>query len=312
MCPDRRLMVPPTLDGVGAVAAGFDLFLVDQYGVLHDGVRPYPGAVAALAALPAAGKRTIVLTNSGKRSAPNAARLAALGFAPDSLFAVLSSGEIAWRGIRDGVFGEPFAPGRRAYVVGKPGDDYGLGDFGLSLVAAPEEAAFILIYGSDAPRTSLADYRARLAPAAAAGIPALCSNPDKLMLAGGGLQPAPGAIADIYAGLGGSVVYTGKPYPIMYEAARRLAPDVPDGRILVVGDSLEHDIRGGRDAGFATMLVRTGILADTPDAMLPALAARYGAAPDFIVPAFRWGESASRPSADASWPPMPAQASGVD
>ena len=282
-------MISPTLPGgLAPLADRFDLFLVDQFGVLHDGGQPYAGAVAALAELAARGKSVVVLTNSGKRNAPNEARMLALGFARSSYLSVMSSGEVVWRGLRDGSFGASFAAGRRIFVVGHANDDYGLEGLGLDFVAAPERADGIIISGSDAPRVSLAQYGEMLAPAAARGVPALCGNPDKTMLRGGGLHPAPGAIAEVYRELGGPVTYVGKPHAAIYEAALSLVPQIAKSRCIVFGDSVEHDISGGKGAGLATALVRTGILADMAEEALPGLFDRHGALPDFILPSFRW------------------------
>ncbi|TFZ33930.1 TIGR01459 family HAD-type hydrolase, partial [Pseudomonas syringae] len=68
------------IPGLSAIAGAFDAFLVDQYGVLRDGRGPYPGAAETLVRLKQAGKRVIVLSNSGKRSTENDRRLAELGF----------------------------------------------------------------------------------------------------------------------------------------------------------------------------------------------------------------------------------------
>jgi ribonucleotide monophosphatase NagD (HAD superfamily) len=70
--------------------ADFDGFVIDQYGVLHDGVRLYAGAAEALEAIRSAGKRTVLLTNSGKSAAANAERLARLGVGRE-LYAALVS-----------------------------------------------------------------------------------------------------------------------------------------------------------------------------------------------------------------------------
>lgn len=148
-------MPPLALAGTAALAERFDFFLVDQFGVLHDGRRPYEGAVEALDKLAAQGKHVVVLTNSGKRSAANEDRIVALGFARASFLAVMSSGEVVWRGFRDGSFGEPFVAGCRIFVLGRGNDDYGLDGLGLNLVGEPDAADGIVNSGSDAPRLLL-------------------------------------------------------------------------------------------------------------------------------------------------------------
>ncbi|RUY94525.1 TIGR01459 family HAD-type hydrolase, partial [Mesorhizobium sp. M7A.F.Ca.CA.002.15.1.1] len=72
------------LDGLGPLAERYNVFLLDQFGVLHDGTRPYPGAAAALSALKRAGKTVVLVSNSGRRAQPNESRLMKLGFEPGS------------------------------------------------------------------------------------------------------------------------------------------------------------------------------------------------------------------------------------
>jgi len=279
---------PRQTRGLAAIVDDFDALLVDQFGVIHDGRNPYPGAAEALDRLGQLGKRVVLLTNSGQRSSANVDRLVSLGFARHLFQDVVSSGEVTWRRIRDGSLGFPFVTGQRVCVIGRPGDDYGLAGLGVATVPAPEQADFLLIAGSDAPNMTMAGYEQILRPAAHAGVPALCSNPDRLMLTAHGTQPAPGAIAGLYAGLGGAVTFVGKPHPAIYRHALKSLASVPKSRILVVGDSLEHDIRGGAEAGLRTALVLTGVAADTALTTWRAVPGGRDHRPDFILPAFRW------------------------
>ncbi len=206
----------------------------------------------------------MLVTNSGKSAAANEARLARLGFARDLYTALVSSGEAARLGMADGAFGPAFATGGKVHVVGRAGDDYGLERF--SFVASDlADAEAVLILGSDAPRVSLDQYAERLRPAVARRLPALCANPDLLMLTKSGRQPAPGAIAEVYQKLGGKVAYVGKPHPFIYAIAVRALAGVAPRRILAVGDSPLHDIAGAAQAGFATALVKTGLSAGRED-----------------------------------------------
>ncbi len=279
---------PPMISGLSVIDECFDAYFLDQFGVLHDGERPYDGVIDALQRLHAAGKKLIVLTNSGKRAAPNMRRLADVGVPERWLHAVVSSGEVAWRGIRAGTFDAPFKLGRSAYVVGRAGEDYGLDDLDLRFTDAPESADFLLIAGSDAPATSLVEYAALLGEAARRGVPALCVNPDIWMLIGGGQAPAPGAIAQIYQTLGGQVTQIGKPHSAIYERALQACEGIPKNRILAVGDSIAHDVRGASDFGIASVLVRTGVLAGATLEELGALWRQEGLCPDYLMPKFAW------------------------
>jgi HAD superfamily hydrolase (TIGR01459 family) len=282
----RRASLRP-IKGLSEIADDFEAFLVDQFGVMHDGRRPYDGAAEALTTLKQAGKSVIVLTNSGKRARPNIDRIMSIGFPQSSFSDLVSSGEVAWTGIRESRFGRPFVAGARVGLIGKQGDDYGFDDLGLVLVDDWTEAEALLILGSDCPRTTLDDYKRHLAPAAAKGVPALCCNPDITMLTSQGLQPSSGAIAQVYAALGGRVTFVGKPHAAIYRQASRLAGS--DGAaVLAIGDSLDHDILGGAEVGFKTALVRTGILAEMDEAQFGTALDAAPKQPDFILPRLRW------------------------
>lgn len=273
--------------GLSSIADRFEAFLVDQYGVIHDGAKLYPGVADAMARLTGFDKTVIVLTNSGKRAEPNIARVEALGLPRSSFTTLVSSGEVTWHGLRTGAFGPPFEAGSRIHVIGRPGDDYGLDDLGLIAVAEPEAADFLVIAASDCPRTGLDAYAAALAPAAARHVPALCANPDRTMLAAGGLQPAAGAIAKVYEDLGGRVMFVGKPFTAIYHEALKRA-GCAGIRVLCIGDSLDHDILGGAMAGCRTALVRTGLMDGIGDADLAVALAAAPHRPDYLLPSLTW------------------------
>lgn len=251
------------IDGLSRIAGQFDAMLIDQFGVIHDGQRLYPGTLHVLKQLKDRGIPVVVMTNSGKRAAANVTRLVKMGVPRECFVDAVSSGEVAYRSLT----------AKRAFLIGKRGEDYG---FDGITFTSPEDAEIILILGSNAPDTSMDDYRALLS---GLRLPAICCNPDKLMLTPSGLQPAPGAIAALYEELGGQVTWIGKPYPEIYRhAARRLGNPQ---RILCVGDSAEHDVAGGRAAGLGTLLVMTGVSAGLDPA-------RLHPQPDFLLQDFVW------------------------
>jgi HAD superfamily hydrolase (TIGR01459 family) len=114
--------LPASIRGVEALLEIFDVFLVDQFGVLHDGSVPYPGAVDSLKWLKAAGKRVILLSNSGRRVGPNVQRAARLGFTPDSYDEIISSGEVAWHLLKEGALGLDLAPGAECLLISRDDD----------------------------------------------------------------------------------------------------------------------------------------------------------------------------------------------
>ena len=252
------------IDHLSEIASRFNGMLIDQFGVIHDGQRLYPGTLRVLMELRAMRIPVAVMTNSGKRAEANRQRLVKMGLPRDCFIDAVSSGEVAFSTLNV----------KRAYVIGKDGEDYGFD--GIDITTNAKEADVILILGSNAPKTSLEDYRRLLEGLT---IPAICCNPDKLMLSPQGLLPAPGAIGALYEEIGGRVTWIGKPYPEIYRHAAGLIGSPK--RILCIGDSAEHDVAGGRNAGFSTLLVMTGVSAGRDPATLSPQ-------PDYWMESFTW------------------------
>jgi HAD superfamily hydrolase (TIGR01459 family) len=274
---------PLAISGLSAILDRFDAFLIDQFGVLRDGSGPYPQAAATLAALKAAGKRNIILSNSGKRSEENSARLAALGFARDSWDWFLTSGETAFRIMA----GETGHAGRKCLLISRDGDLSPLDGLDIIRTDAAGEADIVLIAASEGDVHPLDHYAELLRPAALRATPCLCTNPDKVMLTKTGTAFGAGRIAELYADMGGPVRWIGKPFPDIYAEAQKFLGAIAPERICAIGDSIEHDIAGAAQAGLASVLVTTGILADATDADRARLYAEHGAVPDFVLPSFR-------------------------
>jgi HAD superfamily hydrolase (TIGR01459 family) len=276
---------PIPSSGLSELIDDFDIFFLDQFGVLHDGRAPYPGAVDCLSRLSEAGKKTVLLSNSGKRASENERRLVSLGFEEGSWDVFLSSGEAAWQMFMSDL---TFRTGARCYLISRDNDRSAIDGLGLDEARDIGSADVILLAASEGDRYDLAHYRSLLEKAAARKVPCYCTNPDRIMLTPAGPKFGAGRIAELYESLGGAVSYIGKPYPEIYRAALRAVGNPPLARVLCVGDSLEHDIAGAIASGLFSALVRTGILAEMDDRALEKAFAKEKARPDFILPAFVW------------------------
>ena len=270
------------------IADRHDIFLVDQFGVLHDGHTAYPGAIEALEALKVAGATIVLLSNSGRRSQPNEARLVRLGFRPGSWDLFLSSGEVAWRMLTGQDGPALVRPGARLLLLSRESDRSAVDDLDVSLTNRGEAADVILLAGSEADVHPLEWYRELLAPAAERRVPLICSNPDRTMLTPLGPRFGAGRIADLYEELGGTVTWIGKPHPEIYVAALAALGDPDPDRVVGIGDSVEHDVAGAKGVGLSVALVRSGIHAELSDTELAAEFEVRGAWPDYVLPAFRW------------------------
>lgn len=287
------------VEGLAPLASRYDAYLLDQFGVLHDGTSVYPGVIGCLEALQAAGKQVVILSNSGTRRAPNVERLAGLGIAPTLYQDFVTSGEATRRFLA----AEP-AELRptvhkgmlRCLPLGGAAERAIFAGLDVAEAEGVADADFLLMasFGQNpAPRTA---FTALLAEARQRGLTLVCANPDVTGVSAHGLIDAPGALAADYAAEGGRVIYIGKPHPLIYRhVLGNLAP-LPPARVLAVGDSLAHDVAGAKGVGIAAALVVEGIhkdaLGDPADdgfgSRLQALVRREAAQPDYLLRRLAW------------------------
>ncbi len=283
------------LDGIAPVADRYDGFVLDLWGVVHDGRRPYPGVPEALAELKKRGKKVAFLTNAPRRSRAVQGLLDAMGLDRALYDGIMSSGEIAWRLMarRDHPF---FAGiGRRALHIG-PERDISVVDGGVAeRVADPAEADFVLNTGPDPERgvTNAEAYRPELEAAFAHRLPMLCVNPDRHVMVGGERLICAGALADIYLALGGAVLEVGKPDPAVYDPVLEMLGLSDRRRVLAVGDTPHTDLAGAQAAGLDALWALTGLAAhahgDNPTAeRLREVALAEGVDPVAAVRGLRW------------------------
>jgi HAD superfamily hydrolase (TIGR01459 family) len=241
--------------------APYDAFVCDVWGVLHDGVAPYPGVGECLRRLRARGKPVVLLSNA-PRPAPSIARqLAGFGFVdgPDGHYdRLITSGDATRAAIASGYYGASLlhiGPDRDMPLI--EGLDVECG--------TPENSQFALCTGLyDDENESPEDYRHLLAKLLSRSLPMLCANPDEVVMRGGKQIYCAGAVARAYAAMGGAVTFFGKPYPGVYslclDALREiLGRKVPASRVLAIGDGLYTDIAGGQAAGMPTLFLSGGI-----------------------------------------------------
>lgn len=278
-------------DSFAGLAARYDGFIVDLWGVVHDGVSPYPGAVDCLARLRAAGKPVVLLSNAPRRAHAAAAGMRAMGIADDLYTDIITSGEVTHRLLRDRDLPAFAALGRRLYHLGPERDRNVFEGLDLESVARPEAAEFLLNTGPDDTRspTDAAEYEDELQACRRAGLPMICANPDLEVIRGGVRVICAGALAMRYIALGGTVLWVGKPDPAVYRPVLEMLA-APRERILAVGDALRTDIAGAAVIGVDACWVLGGIHAanlDGPQAA-EAAARSAGLAPLATLPAFRW------------------------
>jgi HAD superfamily hydrolase (TIGR01459 family) len=284
------------LQGLGEIAEGYDGFILDLWGVLHDGTAPFPGVIDALGRLKAAGKRLAVLSNAPRRAALVEARMNEIGLKRGLYDHVHSSGEETWQHLlrRD----DPFyaALGQRCYHMGPARDDNMLEGIGLERVTDIASTEFILNTGPSDWDETVAQHEPLLRAARARDLPMVCANPDLVVVHQGRRAICAGAVAQRYEALGGRVRWHGKPFRPVYETCFAALGISDRRRIIAVGDSLRTDIAGANAAGIDSVLVTGGIHAEEfglgggqPDLdRLIEAVATSGHKPDAVIAHFRW------------------------
>jgi len=283
------------LEGIAPVADRYDGFVLDLWGVVHDGKKPYPGVPEALAELKARGKAVVFLTNAPRRAWFVQGMLDRMGLDRALYDGIMSSGEVSWRHLKDRK--DPWFArlGRRCVHIGPERDLSVVEDGVAEIVADVAQADFLLNTGPDPARGphSPDPYRPALEACAKAGLPMLCVNPDRAVMVGGEKLICAGALADIYLDLGGSVMEIGKPDPAVYEPVLDLLGNPARHRVLAIGDTPHTDLAGAQAAGMDALWALTGLAAEAhgedPDpARLAAVAHEEGVRPIAAVRALRW------------------------
>src|SRR5689334_7844314 len=217
--PDHDYGGVIAFEGVSGLAREHDGFIIDQWGVLHDGVKPYPGAIECLERLHGVGKRLVILSNTGRREAEGKRAMAAMGFDTSLFTRFGAAGEDAREGIERRATPFHAKLGHRYYAFTRDDNIAVMEGLGKERVAHPAEAEFLVVIGIDSPPLTVADYESLRAAGAARKLPMVCANPDIVRPSPEGLLDAPGALAQRYEQLGGGeVFYHGKPYPAIYES----------------------------------------------------------------------------------------------
>ncbi|XP_078152673.1 uncharacterized protein LOC144547861 [Carex rostrata] len=298
------------LDGIRTLVESgrFKAWFLDQYGVLHDGKKPYPGAISTLEKLAARGAKMVIISNSSRRAVVTDDKLKSLGFNPSLFLGAITSGELTHQFLlrRDDSW---FATlGRRCiHMTWNDRGAISLEGLGLEVVSRVDDAEFILAHGTEALGLPSGgsepmdleglEQILELCAKRQKPIPMVVANPDYVTVEARNLRVMPGTLGAKYEKLGGDVRWMGKPDKVIYESAIGLTGIDPN-ECITVGDSLHHDIKGSNRANIQSAFITGGIHADElglgsfsetarPDAVY-SLCTKFDAYPNFVLPSFTW------------------------
>jgi HAD superfamily hydrolase (TIGR01459 family) len=251
----------PILFSIGELAAASDAWIVDVWGVMHNGVRAYRPACDACRRFRAAGGGVAMLSNAPRPFAAVAQQLDRLGVPREAYDLGVTSGDMTRALIADMIATGSCGP---LLHVG-PERDQGL-FAGLAVSFAPAEAAELVVCSGlfDDTRETPADYERLFAGLLARGVPMICANPDIKVERGDSLVYCAGALAQGYEALGGRVTYTGKPHAAIYEhtlreLAQTRASPLARERVLTIGDGIDTDLKGAHAAGLRSVFIASAL-----------------------------------------------------
>ncbi|MBO9430740.1 TIGR01459 family HAD-type hydrolase [Sulfitobacter sp. R18_1] len=276
------------------VSDQYDALFVDLWGCVHDGRKALPAAVAALQAYRKTGGKVVLVTNSPRPRGGVEKQLQQFGVPQDAWDSIATSGDSARSAMFRGAVGE------KVWFIGHPGERKFFEP--LTILKDPVEIETVPLAQAEGivctgPVDAMADpevMRPEFEQAIARGLKLLCANPDIVVDRGEVREWCAGALAALYTEMGGESLYFGKPHAPIYDLARRrlaaLEVDIPDNRILAIGDGILTDVKGAMDEGIDSLFITGGLAAaetattEQPDeAKLRAYLDREASAPTYAI-----------------------------
>lgn len=253
------------ISALSEVSSDYDALFVDLWGCVHNGVTAIPSAVAALQAYRKSGGKVILVTNSPRPRAGVAKQLIHFKVPEDAYDAIATSGDSARSAMYRGVVGQAvwhYGPVTDSRFF----DPLDILENPVDITRVPlDEATGIVCTGPFDAGEDPETWRPDLEKALARELKLLCANPDIVVDRGDVREWCAGAIAKMYTEMGGESLYFGKPHAPIYDLARRrlhkLGNDIPDAKILAIGDGILTDVKGAIDEHIDSLFISGGLAA---------------------------------------------------
>tara|TARA_Y100000590_G_scaffold137817_1_gene157808 strand:+ start:873 stop:1691 length:819 start_codon:yes stop_codon:yes gene_type:complete len=234
------------IKGLSQVQSKYDTFFIDLWGVVHNGIQLYPGAIEVLKRLTNLKKRFVLISNAPRPSKSVEKYLLNLKMDKGLIQNIFTSGEAAKHILKKNIYGKKF------YHLGPQRDNDLIVGFEKNKKDI-KKCDFILCTGLfEKEETSLEYYKRLLKNYVK--LVMICTNPDLIVHRGLKSEYCAGTIAEIFKKLGGKVVYFGKPYPDIYKFCIK-----KNEKILAIGDNIRTDIKGANNMKVDSLLITNGI-----------------------------------------------------
>jgi len=237
------------LEHLSEICNSYDTFVIDLWGVMHNGISLHDKAIEAVDKLLKESKKIVFLSNAPRPSEKVREFLKKLKMEEKYLKNIITSGEAAMHAINGNRFGKLFyhlGPSRDESIFQKVKDNK----------TKLENSDFILCTGLfDEHKDDLSFYKNLLKNFVSKKL--ICTNPDLTVHRGKEEEYCAGSIAQVFESLGGSVVYFGKPYKEIYNMCFENKE-----KVLVIGDNLRTDIKGANNLNIDSIFISNGVHRD--------------------------------------------------
>ena len=233
--------------GLQSIAENYDLFYIDLWGVIHNGINLNEQAILVLRELSKMNKSFVLLTNAPRPNKTVKAFLEKMGMEKELRDHVFTSGEASLKYLKK------FYQSNKFFHIGPPRDFDLFNDFKNNQSKNIDDSQYLLCTGLFDSYDDLNYYKDLLKNHINKKM--ICTNPDLIVDRGNKRELCAGSVAMIFEKMGGEVVYFGKPYAEVYN----LATDNKDKKILSIGDNLNTDIKGANLLNYDSLLISNGV-----------------------------------------------------
>ena len=263
--------------GLRSIIEEYDVFFIDIWGVLHNGVNLFQNSVDVLEELEKNKKKYILLTNAPRPNHTVIEYLKKMGLDEKKARQVYTSGQAALDQLK-------IMNSKSFFHLGPPRDFDLFETFKDQKVDKVDSCDFLLCTGLfDAYQTDLKFYEKLLINHIEKKM--ICTNPDLIVNRGDAREFCAGTIAKIFEKLGGEVKYFGKPYPEIYEKAFN---NLKGKKVICIGDNLNTDIKGANIQNFDSLLINNGIHKDEIRNGIKELTKKYNVNVNYTQTELKW------------------------
>ena len=268
------------LDKVGlrSIVENYDIFYIDLWGVVHNGVILHKNAIEALEEITKVKKQYVLLTNAPRPNSSVNLFLERMGMNKEIREKVYSSGEASLSYLKKNFLNKKF------FHLGPPRDFDLFLDFKKDKTEDIKESSYLLCTGLFENQGEDLDYYKELFKEHI-NKKMICTNPDLIVDKGKKRELCAGSVALVFEKMGGEVIYFGKPFPAVYNQSI----DNKDKKILSIGDNLNTDIKGANLLNYDSLLISNGIHKDEiKKEGIDVVSKKYEAIVNFIQTELKW------------------------